>query len=306
MTDGIAYQNKDILFKILSQNYPHVSFRVYGLDLPPVKAVLPTDLPDIEARELRADGVFLLEDESLLIVDYESTAGADKLFKYGYYAFRVADRYKHTEGKLPRITVAVIYTGDVASAPSSLDLGCLRMNIRQVFLKDLDGDGIVAEVGAKIEAKEALSDDDMLRLIVAPLAGTEVSRQALLERCVDIAKEIGDRHLQIFTVAALLVASDKFVDRDYSEMVRGWLNLTKVGQIIFEEIEAAAAAAAATAAAAASVKAAKEKENIAENMLRDGMEPAMVIKYTGLSGENVEAIMRTLPETGASGVTLHS
>jgi hypothetical protein len=46
---------------------------VYGLELPPIKAVLPTNLPDIKANELRADNVFLLEDDSLLIVDYEST-----------------------------------------------------------------------------------------------------------------------------------------------------------------------------------------------------------------------------------------
>jgi hypothetical protein len=284
MTDGIAYQNKDILFKILSQNYPHVSFKTYGLDLPPVKAVLPTDLPDIEARELRADGVFLLEDESLLIVDYESTAGADKLFKYGYYAFRVADRYKHTEGKLPRITVAVIYTGDVISAPSSLDLGCLRIDIRQVFLKDLDGDSIASEVGAKIEAGETLSDEDVLRLIVAPLASTEAPRQALLERCVDVAKNIEDRRLQMFTVAGLLVASDKFVDRNYTEMIRRQFNMTKFGQIIQEEIEAAVTAAEA--------KAAEEKNGIARNMLRDGMAPEAVIKYTGLSNADIEAIMR--------------
>jgi hypothetical protein len=300
MTDGIAYQNKDILFKILSQNYPRVSFRAYGLDLPPVKAMLPTDLPDIEARELRADGVFLLEDESLLIVDYESTADEDKLFKYGHYVFRVAARYKHTEGKFPRITVAVIYTCDVTSAPSLLDLGCLRMDIRQVFLSRLDGDGIVSGVGAKIGAKETLSDGDVLRLIVAPLASTKESRQTLLEKCVDSAKGIEDRDLQLFIVAGLIVASDRFVDRRYSETVMRWLTMTKVGQIIQEEIEAAATAAAAKAAAQAearaearaAAKAAEEKNGIARNMLCVGMTPEAVIQYTGLSSVDIEAIMR--------------
>jgi hypothetical protein len=289
MPDGIAYQNKDILFKILSQNYPRVSFRTYGLDLPPVKAVLPTDLPDIEARELRADGVFLLEDDSLLIVDYESTANEDKLFKYGNYAFRVAARYRHTEGKFPRITVAIIYTCDVTSAPSLLDLGCLRIDVRQVFLSDLDGDGIAAEVGAKIGAKEALSDEDVLRLIVAPLASTKASRQTLLEQCVDAAKGIEDRDLQLFIVAGLMIASDKFVDRRYSETVRRWINMTKVVQIIQEEIEAAAAAAMAEAKA----EAAEEKNGIARNLLRKGMDPEDIAECTGLSNTDVEAIMRT-------------
>ena len=62
MPDGIAYQNKDILFKVLSQNYENKSFKVLGLNLPKIKKVLPTNLPKIFANELRADNIFLLED----------------------------------------------------------------------------------------------------------------------------------------------------------------------------------------------------------------------------------------------------
>ena len=43
--EGIAYQNKDILFKILGQTYKEKSFAAYGIDLPPIRELLPTDLP---------------------------------------------------------------------------------------------------------------------------------------------------------------------------------------------------------------------------------------------------------------------
>ncbi len=33
MSEGIAYQNKDILFKILGQTYKEKSFAAYGIDL---------------------------------------------------------------------------------------------------------------------------------------------------------------------------------------------------------------------------------------------------------------------------------
>ncbi|MDR3296112.1 MAG: hypothetical protein LBT26_09845, partial [Clostridiales Family XIII bacterium] len=145
MPEGIAYQNKDILMKILSRNYPKTSFRAYGLDLPPVKAMLPTDLPDIKANELRTDGVFLLEDGSLLIVDYESTASREQLLKYGHYAFRVLERHWQTEKQLPDINIAVIYTGEVESAPASLHRGGLRIDVRQVFLNKFDGDAIIRD-----------------------------------------------------------------------------------------------------------------------------------------------------------------
>jgi hypothetical protein len=59
----------DIEFKVLSENYREKSFKVYGLDLPKIKEVLPTNLPRVSANEKRIDNLFLLEDGSLAIVD---------------------------------------------------------------------------------------------------------------------------------------------------------------------------------------------------------------------------------------------
>lgn len=59
--EGIAYQNKDILFKILGQTYKEMSFAAYGIDLPSIRALLPTDLPKISANEKSVDNLFLLE-----------------------------------------------------------------------------------------------------------------------------------------------------------------------------------------------------------------------------------------------------
>lgn len=67
VADGIAQQNKDIIFKILSENYKNKSFSVYGLDLPPIKEVLPTNLPAVKLDEKCAGNVFLLENDTILI-----------------------------------------------------------------------------------------------------------------------------------------------------------------------------------------------------------------------------------------------
>ena len=48
---GIVYQNKDILFRILGQTYKEKSFAAYGIDLPRIRTLLPTDLPKISANE---------------------------------------------------------------------------------------------------------------------------------------------------------------------------------------------------------------------------------------------------------------
>ncbi len=68
--EGIVYQNKDILFKILGQTYKEKSFAAYGIALPRIRALLPTDLPKISANEKSIDNLFLLEDGTYAIVDY--------------------------------------------------------------------------------------------------------------------------------------------------------------------------------------------------------------------------------------------
>lgn len=69
----IAYQNKDIANKIFAEKFAGKSLKVYGINLPAIKQVLPTNLPVIQANELRIDNLFLLEDNTFLLVDYEST-----------------------------------------------------------------------------------------------------------------------------------------------------------------------------------------------------------------------------------------
>lgn len=82
MPEGIAYQNKDIEFKVLSEVFKEKSFEAYGLHLPRIKAVLPTNLPVVSANELRMDNLFLLEDGTYAFVDYESTDNVKNRIKY--------------------------------------------------------------------------------------------------------------------------------------------------------------------------------------------------------------------------------
>ena len=82
---GIAYQNKDILFKILGQTYKEKSFAAYGIDLPRIRALLPTDLPKISANEKSVDNLFLLEDGTYAIVNYETVYKRINKIKYLNY-----------------------------------------------------------------------------------------------------------------------------------------------------------------------------------------------------------------------------
>lgn len=91
MSEGIAYQNKDILFKILGQTYKEKSFAAYGINLPPIRELLPTNLPKISANEKDIDNLFLLEDGTYAIVDYEAEFKKLNKIKYLNYIARVME-----------------------------------------------------------------------------------------------------------------------------------------------------------------------------------------------------------------------
>ena len=62
--EEIAYQNKDITSKALTENFKGKTFQVYGLDLPKIREAKPTNIPAVKANELRIDHLFELEDDT--------------------------------------------------------------------------------------------------------------------------------------------------------------------------------------------------------------------------------------------------
>lgn len=73
--------------------YNEKSFAAYGINLPPIREVLPTNLPKISADEKDIDNLFLLEDETCAIVDYEAEYKKRNKIKYLNYITRVMEKY---------------------------------------------------------------------------------------------------------------------------------------------------------------------------------------------------------------------
>jgi hypothetical protein len=91
MAGGISYHAKDVLFKSLSELYQNQALDVYGLHgLPKIKTLLPNEYPAVRADEKRSDTLFLLEDDSILLLEYESNQRfIENHLKYLDYAYRI-------------------------------------------------------------------------------------------------------------------------------------------------------------------------------------------------------------------------
>lgn len=291
MSEGIAYQNKDIEFKLLSESFKERSFEAYGLKLPKIKEVLPTNLPSVTANEMRMDNLFLLEDGTYAIVDYESVDKAENRIKYINYIGRVMERYYKDNNKIPNIRLIVIYTGDVEAAESELKTKCITLQIEQVFVNQLPVQEIYQSIGKKLKNNETLTEQELMQLIILPLAEKgKDNKQKRIEQVVEFAKKIENEKEQVLVLSGLLVASDKFISRENAESIRRWLVMTKVFQIFEEEKQEALQNALQA-----------EKRKTAEKLLKKEADMEFIMYVTDLAEEEIRTIQESMITSNPDG-----
>jgi hypothetical protein len=284
MSDGITYSNKDVLFKVLCETYKEMSFSVFGLDLPKIKEVLPTNLPKISAGEKQIDNLLLLEDGTYVIVDYESVYKPENKIKYLNYVARVLERYFPkgvVTGKASiQLRLIIIYTGEVEYAEPNLEINCLTLRTESVFLNKIDGDKEFTIFKNKINNKLPLNNEEIMRSIVLPLTQKGIEKkQEMLEQVVETAMEIQDEKLQLMIISSVLVASDKFICEEYSTRIRRYLNMTKIEKIFEKEkLEYA------------NEKISEYSIRIAKILLSEGADIILIMKVTGLSEREIMSL----------------
>lgn len=287
MSKDIAYQNKDIVSKVFADNFKGKSLAVYGLDIPKIVQVLPTNLPTVEANELRIDNLFLLEDGTVAIIDYESTYSEENKVKYLNYVTKVIKRYQK-EGILDiRLRMIVIYTADVepVNVRGELDAGCLRLEIESAFLSKLDSREIMESLTNKVHNNIPLTDEELMEFIILPLTyRTNERKQVAIKDTISLARNITDETKMIFVLSGILVFSDKVIDEESAKNVREWISMTKVGRLFAEEKEKAVEEATQ-----------KTARDLVINLLKDGMsEEKIATLIPQVSLNDIREIAKTL------------
>ena len=215
MKKEVAYQNKDICSKIFAEKLAGKSFQVYGVDLPKIKQVLPTNLPAIQANELRMDNLFLLEDDTFLLVDYESAYKEENKLKYLEYILRVLKIYQTEYGLNMKIRLLVIYTTDVSRehVSSILDVYSLKMKLSQAFLSELNSETIKETITEKIKQKKSLTETELMQAIILPLTYKgETKKKESIKELFELMKEIKEEETQLFLLSGILVFTDKVIE----------------------------------------------------------------------------------------------
>ena len=235
---AISYQNKDIVSKVFADRFKGKSLSVYGLNVPRVADVLPTNLPDFSANELKIDNLFLLEDGSIAIIDYESKYSRKNRNKYINYISRVLKRYENEGLYDVKFRMIVIYTGDVTREQVSdfYDGGALSLRIDSAFLSEIDSREVRLRLEDKIKKDLPLSDEEMMEFIILPLTYKgEESQKKAAEEAVELVKQIQDEEEALFLLSGVIVFNKKKLNKNVLNNARRWLRMTDLGQLIEDE-----------------------------------------------------------------------
>ncbi|WP_302419702.1 hypothetical protein [Blautia marasmi] len=291
----IAYQNKDIVSKILGDGMKEKSFSVYGIPMSKVKEVLPVNLPAIEANEMATDNLFKLEDSSYAVIDYESTFSEKSKIKYVNHIARILKKY----GSNIRLRMIVLCTSGIRHINAVLDVGCLRLTVEPGYLSSINAEIILKTVRERIKNREKLSDPEVMQLIILPLTEEKKEKQkVVLEEAVNLAKNIQDEEQQLFVLSGIITFSDKIIEPEFARQVEEWIRMTKVGRLFEEEKQQAVAAVMdlleQERAITEQERAKKNQESlkvVSLKLLLKGSSPQEVSKATGLSLEEVKELL---------------
>lgn len=237
-TEKIVYQNKDVASKVAGEALLGHSLAPFGLPHIRIVDVLPTNLPAIESNELRLDNLFLLEDESVAIIDYESNYSREHFIKYLNYAARIVKRYgiQKRFSQLKKLRIIVIYTADVAAACTEYDLEGVLVRVEPAFLVNMDTERIKKKLQSKISRKQPLDMEEQMQLMILPLTvkGKKRKHQVIRET-VELAKQISSQKQKNQILAGILTFTDKIIDEEYRARIKEEWQMTQIGKMIYDD-----------------------------------------------------------------------
>ncbi len=102
-----------------------------------IRAFLNVDLAKVLER--RADLVLLLEDETILHLEFQSTNDNDMAYRAGIYCLLLGHRYRC------RVRQVVLYTGQAKMRmPDRVDLGDTRIAYRLIDIRTLESEALIS------------------------------------------------------------------------------------------------------------------------------------------------------------------
>ena len=215
----------------MSGLFRNATLEFYGVKTAKIKELINVELPVVEVAETSTDFIFLLEDDTYLHFEFQSSYSKKDLTRFAMYDLRLYERDNR------KIQTVIIYSSDVRKAADSLDIGSLVYAPAKVMMYDYDGNAIYADLEVKLRNGSDLTDTDMLNLILLPLMRNDISKTEFARKSIEMARTIKDKNRRDACVASAVAFMNKYLNDNEINNILEVLRMTDIfTRLITEEI----------------------------------------------------------------------
>ncbi len=174
------------------------------LSLADIEEVLPAEVPLLEVHAEYPDLLFRLKDGRILHLEFQ-TDREPNLQRFWRYHAAVAIFYDTI------VYSVVVYGRGIRRAPAMMDRGFYPFRVHNIYLGKQDGEVVLAQLRARIDAGEELGEADRIELMLLSLMKVKRPLIAVIEDMAGLADRLPkvQRDEVIGTVIALAYATIK-------------------------------------------------------------------------------------------------
>lgn len=195
-----------------------------------VKEIAPTEEVILEASALNMDYCFLMEDDSYLHFEFQSTdKGKSDLRRFRVYEAILS----HKTGK--EVFTYVIYSGGITSPQVVMDTGFSQYRIRGITMADRNGDQVLKALKLKLDLGQPLTNGDLMGLTFTPIMGGQWTQVERINEAVKLSHRISDSEVKTNIQSILFAFASKFLTSSDLERIKEGIRMTQLGDMIYED-----------------------------------------------------------------------
>lgn len=269
-------KHEDLIMKKAMDVFAEEGLKFFGIDKK-VKDSSSTEIVVLEAKNLHMDYTFLMEDDTYIHVEFQSTdKGKDDLRRFRAYESLLS--FQTTKD----VVTYVVYSNGIHNTRSILQTGINEYNVKAISMYDKDGDIVIQEVEEKLNNNIEVTKQDLVALTFTPIMNGKLTKLDRIIKSIRIVKKIDNDYR--YDIESMLYAfADKFLDGKDLEKVKEEISMTKLGEMLVED---------------------GRKQGIQEGIKKNSLDTAIkaieigldneaIKKLTGLTEEEIEVLRIT-------------
>ena len=221
-------KHEDLIMKKAMDVFAEEGLKFFGINQK-VKDSSSTEIVVLEALNLHMDYTFLMEDDSYIHFEFQTTNKGKKDLR----RFRAYEALLSLQ-KEKDVTTYVVYSNNIKKAISSLETGISKFNVKSIFMSEKNGDLIFEELEKKINNKEKLTKQELISLAFTPIMGGKLTKAEKIIKSIRIVKS-SDSEYKYDIESMLYAFADKFLKGKDLQRVKEEISMTELGRMLIED-----------------------------------------------------------------------